>query len=197
MNVQTVSDQELIRNYLSGNEQALEFLIRRHKRNIYSVIYLMVRNRDLADDLFQETFIKIIHTLRKGSYNEEGKFLPWAARIARNLCIDHMRKSQRDLTITDTAGNDLLSFLSVADEEQPNPYEQHRQEVGLKQVILQLPQEQRDVLIMRHWGNLSFKEIADLTEVSINTALGRMRYALSNLKKMLENQQIDISELRA
>lgn len=197
MNAQTVSDQELIRNYLSGNEQALELLIRRHKRNIYSVIYLMVRNRDLADDLFQETFIKIIHTLRKGSYNEEGKFLPWAARVARNLCIDHMRKSQRDLTITDTAGNDVLSFLSVADEEQRNPYEQHKQEMGLKQVILQLPQEQRDVLIMRHWGNLSFKEIADLTGVSINTALGRMRYALTNLKKLLENQQIDISELRA
>jgi RNA polymerase sigma-70 factor (ECF subfamily) len=197
MNVQTVSDQELIREFLSGNEQALDTLIRRHKRNIYSVIYLMVRNRDLADDLFQETFIKIIHTLRKGSYNEEGKFLPWAARVARNLCIDHMRKSQRDLTITDTAGNDVLSFLSVADEDQRNPYEQHRQEVGLKQVIMQLPQEQRDVLIMRHWGNLSFKEIADLTGVSINTALGRMRYALTNLKKLLENQQIDMSELRA
>jgi RNA polymerase sigma-70 factor (ECF subfamily) len=197
MNVQTVSDQELIREFLSGNEQALDTLIRRHKRNIYSVIYLMVRNRDLADDLFQETFIKIIHTLRKGSYNEEGKFLPWAARVARNLCIDHMRKSQRDLTITDTAGNDVLSFLSVADEDQKNPYEQHRQEVGLKQVIMQLPQEQRDVLIMRHWGNLSFKEIADLTGVSINTALGRMRYALTNLKKLLENQQIDMSELRA
>lgn len=190
MNVQTISDQELIHLYLKGNEASLETLIRRHQRAIFNVIYLLVRNRSLADDLFQETFIKIIQKLKDGNYNEEGKFLPWAARVARNLTIDHMRKMKRNVTITDSEGNDIFNYIQIAEESKEDMIIKEQTERGIKHLIKLLPEEQREVLIMRHWGNMSFKEIADATGVSINTALGRMRYAISNLRKMMEKQQL-------
>lgn len=192
MNVQTISDQELIHLYLNGNEACLETLIKRHQKSIYTAIYLLVRDRALAEDIFQETFIKIIHTLRKGNYNEEGKFLPWAARIARNLAIDYIRKMKRDVTITDSAGNDIFSYLRIAEESKEDIIMRQQSEHKVKQLVKQLPEEQREVLIMRHWGDMSFQEIADATGVSINTALGRMRYALNNIRKMMAKQQVDL-----
>ncbi|MFN4971486.1 MAG: RNA polymerase sigma factor [Bacteroidota bacterium] len=189
MNVQTISDQELIRLYLKGNDACLETLIKRHQRNLYTTIYLLVRDRSLAEDIFQETFIKILNTLKNGSYNEEGKFLPWAARVARNLTIDYLRKMKRDVTITDSEGNDILSYLHIAEESKEDLIIRQQSERNIKELVKLLPEEQREVLIMRHWGNMSFKEIADATGVSINTALGRMRYALNNLRKMLDKQQ--------
>jgi RNA polymerase sigma factor (sigma-70 family) len=189
MNVQTISDQELIRLYLKGNDACLETLIKRHQRNLYTTIYLLVRDRSLAEDIFQETFIKILNTLKNGSYNEEGKFLPWAARVARNLTIDYLRKMKRDVTITDSEGNDILSYLHIAEESKEDAMIRQQTERNIKELVKLLPDEQREVLIMRHWGNMSFKEIADATGVSINTALGRMRYALNNLRKMLDKQQ--------
>jgi len=192
MNLQKSSDQELIRLYLNGNEASLEILIKRHQKSVFTAIYLMVRDRSLAEDIFQETFIKIINTLRTSRYNEEGKFGPWAARIGRNLAIDYLRKMKRDVTITDSQGNDIFSYLRIAEESIEDKIIRNQTEMGLKEMVKRLPEEQRQVLIMRHWGDMSFKEIADHTGVSINTALGRMRYALNNIRKMMEQPAIKI-----
>jgi len=192
MNLQKSSDQELIRLYLKGNEASLEILIKRHQKSVYTSIYLMVRDRSLAEDIFQETFIKIINTLRTDRYNEEGKFGPWAARIGRNLAIDYIRKMKRDVTITDSQGNDIFSYLRIAEESVEDKIIRNQTEHSLKELVKLLPEEQRQVLIMRHWGDMSFKEIADNTGVSINTALGRMRYALNNIRKMMETQNVKV-----
>ncbi|MEI6594874.1 MAG: sigma-70 family RNA polymerase sigma factor [Bacteroidota bacterium] len=192
MNLQKTSDQELIRLYLKGNEACLEILIKRHQKSVYTSIYLMVRDRSLAEDIFQETFIKIINTLRTSRYNEEGKFGPWAARIGRNLAIDYLRKMKRDVTITDSQGNDILSYLRIAEESIEDKIIRNQTEHSLKELVKRLPEEQRQVLIMRHWGDMSFKEISDKTGVSINTALGRMRYALNNIRKMMEQQSVKV-----
>jgi RNA polymerase sigma-70 factor (ECF subfamily) len=192
MNLQKSSDQELIRLYLNGNEASLEILIKRHQKSVFTAIYLMVRDRSLAEDIFQETFIKIINTLRTSRYNEEGKFGPWAARIGRNLAIDYLRKMKRDVTITDSQGNDIFSYLRIAEESIEDKIIRNQTEMGLKEMVKRLPEEQRQVLIMRHWGDMSFKEIADHTGVSINTALGRMRYALNNIRKMMEQPAVKI-----
>jgi RNA polymerase sigma factor (sigma-70 family) len=189
MNVQKISDQELIRLYQQGNEASLETLIKRHQRNVYTAIYMLVKNRALAEDLFQETFIKIVNTLRSDKYNEEGKFAPWAARVARNLTIDYIRKMKRDVTITDSEGNDIFNYIMIAEESNEDKIIRAQSEHNIRQLVKKLPEEQRQVLIMRQWGNMSFQEIADSTGVSINTALGRMRYALNNLRKMMEQQQ--------
>jgi len=185
-----ISDQELVHLYIKGNEACLEVLVKRHQRSIFTAIYLLVKNRALAEDIFQEAFIKIIHTLRAGNYNEEGKFGPWAIRIGRNLAIDYLRKQSRDVTITDSEGNDIFSYLNIAEESREDKLIQYQTEQNIKALVKLLPDEQREVLIMRHWGNMSFKEIADATGVSINTALGRMRYALNNLRKMIEKQGV-------
>ena len=191
-NVQQISDQELVHLYIQGNEACLEQLVKRHQRSIFSAIYLLVQNRALAEDIFQETFIKIIQTLRQGNYNEEGKFGPWAVRIGRNLTIDYIRKQKRNLTITDSEGNDILSYIQIAEESREDKLIQYQTEQNIKELVKRLPDEQREVLIMRHWGDMSFKEIADKTGVSINTALGRMRYALNNLRKMMDQQTVKI-----
>jgi RNA polymerase sigma factor (sigma-70 family) len=189
MNIQKISDQELIRLYQQGNEASLEILIKRHQRNVFTAIYLLVKNRALAEDIFQETFIKIVNTLRSDKYNEEGKFAPWAARVARNLTIDYIRKMKRDVTITDSEGNNIFDYISIAEESNEDKIIRAQSEHNIRQLVKRLPEEQRQVLIMRQWGNMSFQEIADSTGVSINTALGRMRYALNNLRKMMEQQQ--------
>lgn len=191
-NVQQISDQELVHLYIQGNEACLEQLVKRHQRSIFSAIYLLVKNRALAEDIFQETFIKIIQTLRQGNYNEEGKFGPWAVRIGRNLTIDYIRKQKRNLTITDSEGNDILSYIQIAEVSREDKLIQYQTEQNIKELVKRLPDEQREVLIMRHWGDMSFKEIADKTGVSINTALGRMRYALNNIRKMMEQQTLKI-----
>jgi len=187
-----ISDEELIAQYLHGNETCLKMLINRHKSKIFTSIYLLVKDRALAEDIFQDAFVKVINTLRKGSYQEEGKFLQWVIRIARNLVIDHFRKLNKLPTISDSEGNDVFSYISIADENREDEIIREQSHDKVRQLIQQLPEEQKEVLILRHYANLSFKEIADLTGVSINTALGRMRYALTNMRKLILKHQISL-----
>lgn len=189
---QLISDQELIDKYLSGNEQALEELIRRHKSKVYTSIYLLVKDSYLAEDIFQDTFVKVINTLRAGKYNEEGKFLPWVVRIAHNLVIDYFRKEKRTPTITNSEGFDIFTTIRFIDENAEDKMVREQSHSDLRKLIERLPEEQKEVLIMRHYGDLSFKEIADATNVSINTALGRMRYALNNLRKMMAQKEMSL-----
>lgn len=189
MSFQTQTDQQLVHLYLKGNESALSELITRHKSRIYTSIYLLVKDEFLAEDIFQDTFIKVIKTLKAGKYNEEGKFLPWVLRIGHNLVIDHFRREKRNPTITNSDGFDIFDVLGIHDESAEEKMVKKQTHDDLKKLIHLLPSEQKEVLIMRHYGDLSFKEIADLTDVSINTALGRMRYALNNLRKMMTNKE--------
>nr|WP_294897063.1 sigma-70 family RNA polymerase sigma factor [uncultured Pedobacter sp.] len=190
MSFQEKTDQELVHLYIKGNESALSELIIRHKSRIYTSIYLLVKDEYLAEDIFQDTFIKVIKTLKAGKYNEEGKFLPWVLRIGHNLVIDHFRKEKRNPTITNADGFDIFDVLGIHDESIEEKMVKQQTHDDLKKLIHYLPSEQKEVLIMRHYGDLSFKEIADLTSVSINTALGRMRYALNNLRKMMTNKEL-------
>ncbi len=185
-----ISDKELLSQYQSGNEAALELLITRHKEKIFTSIYIFVKDRYLAEDIFQDTFIKIIDTLRRGKYKEEGKFLPWAMRIARNLCIDHFRKTKRTPTITNGDGYDIFDILRFDTDNAEDTMIRNQSHDRVRKLVNQLPNEQKEVVILRHYAQLSFKEIAKLTGVSINTALGRMRYALINMRKMIEEKQI-------
>lgn len=192
MKLQLKNDQELIHLYLSGHEPGLEELIRRHKSKIYTSIYLLVKDTYLAEDIFQDTFIKVINTLKAGKYNEEGKFLPWVIRIAHNLVIDHFRKEKRTPVVTSGDGFDIFEVLKFYDESMEERMMREQTHQDLKTLIHLLPSEQKEVLIMRHYGELSFKEIADITNVSINTALGRMRYALNNLRKMMLTKELSL-----
>jgi RNA polymerase sigma-70 factor (ECF subfamily) len=192
MSYQTKSDQELVHLYIKGKEAALTELITRHKSRIYTSIYLLVKDEYLAEDIFQDTFIKVIKTLKQGRYNEEGKFLPWVLRIGHNLVIDYFRKQKRSPVITNTDGFDIFDVLGIYDESAEDKMVKEQTYQDLKQLIHLLPSEQKEVLIMRHYGDLSFKEIADLTQVSINTALGRMRYALNNLRKMISEKELSL-----
>ncbi|GAA4756705.1 MULTISPECIES: RNA polymerase sigma factor [Flavobacterium] len=183
-------DALLVRDYINGNENALAVLINRHQSKIYGFIYSKVLDRDLSDDIFQDTFIKVIKTLKSNSYNEEGKFLPWVMRIAHNLIIDTFR---RDKKMPKYRDSDEFSIFSILMDNSPNIEGQmitEQVESDLLKLINELPDDQREVLEMRIYQDLSFKEIADLTDVSINTALGRMRYAVLNLRKIIEKNQI-------
>ena len=190
MNLQSYNDQDLVKVYITGNENGLQELLRRHKSKIYTSIYLLVKDQYLAEDIFQDAFIKVINTLRSGRYNEEGKFLPWVMRIAHNLVIDHFRKEKRTPIITSSDGMDVFNMLQFYDESAEDKMLRDQTHKDLKEMIHLLPDEQKEVPLMRHYADLSFKEIADLTDVSINTALGRMRYALSNLRKMLKTKEM-------
>jgi len=185
MQYPSLSDHELIHLYLDGNESALETLVFRHKSKVYTSIFLLVKDNYLAEDIFQDTFIKVINTLRAGKYNEEGKFLPWVIRIAHNLVIDHFRKEKRTPMVNVQEGFDIFDVIHVLDENVEDGIIREQNYSELRKLVEKLPEEQKEVLIMRHYGDLSFKEIADITNVSINTALGRMRYALNNLRKMM------------
>jgi RNA polymerase sigma-70 factor (ECF subfamily) len=185
-----LSDAILVKNYVGGDEQALATLIERHQSKIYGFIYSKIQDRDVCDDIFQDTFIKVIRTLKTKTYNEEGKFLPWVMRIAHNLVIDHFRKSKKMPMQRDTEEYSIFSFMS---DESPNIEHKiilDQVEMDLSRLIDELPEDQKEVLVMRIYQDMSFKEIADLTGVSINTALGRMRYALMNLRKVIEKNQI-------
>jgi RNA polymerase sigma factor (sigma-70 family) len=186
------TDQELVHLYIEGSETALAELITRHKSRIYTSIYLLVKDEYLAEDIFQDTFIKVIKTLKARKYNEEGKFLPWVLRIGHNLVIDHFRREKRNPTITNADGFDIFDVLGIYDESIEDKMVKEQNYDDLKVLIHLLPSEQKEVLIMRHYGDLSFKEIADLTQVSINTALGRMRYALNNLRKMMTAKELTL-----
>ncbi len=183
-------DAVLVSDYINGNEKALETLILRHKQRIYSFIYSKVMNRDLTEDLFQDTFIKVINTLKKGKYNEEGKFLPWVMRISHNLVIDHFRKSNRMPKFRNTDEFDIFSVLSDNSLNVESQLINDQIHNDVKELIKELPEDQKEVLIMRLYKDMSFKEISVSTDVSINTALGRMRYALINLRKLVEEKKI-------
>jgi RNA polymerase sigma factor (sigma-70 family) len=190
MNKVTVSDSQLMSLYKRGNENAFEQLVKRHKSRIFTTIYLIVKDKYVAEDLLQDTFIKVVNTVKSGRYNEEGKFLPWVLRIAHNLAIDHFRKEKRYPTIVMEDGSRVFNTLNFAEESAETG--QIRKEVygKLRGLIYELPDVQKEVLIMRHFMKMSFQEIADSTGVSINTALGRMRYALINLRKKMEKHNI-------
>ncbi|MEO5570457.1 MAG: sigma-70 family RNA polymerase sigma factor [Bacteroidia bacterium] len=193
MHQNDVGDNDLIVSYLNGNENCLQQLILRHERKIFTSIVVLVKDKELAEDIFQETFIKIINTLRSGNYQEEGKFIHWAVRIAHNLVIDHFRKSNRMPMLRDTDDYSVVNNLKLTDEniEDKMVREQLHKEIRL--LVEELPFDQREVVIMRHFADMSFKEIAETTDVSINTALGRMRYALINLRRLIKRKKISVT----
>jgi RNA polymerase sigma-70 factor (ECF subfamily) len=187
-------DALLVKNYIAGDENALVILINRHQSKIYGFIYSKINNRDLAEDIFQDTFMKVIKTLKSNCYNEEGKFLPWVMRISHNLIMDHYRKNQKMPMLRET---DEFSIFSVLQETSPNVEKRIISELieqDLQKIIKELPDDQREVLVMRIYQDYSFNEIAEITGVSINTALGRMRYALLNLRKVIEKNQIILTD---
>jgi RNA polymerase sigma-70 factor (ECF subfamily) len=190
MESNALSDSFLVIKYINGDEKSLEVLILRHKQRIFSFILSKVLDKEIAEDIFQDTFIKVIKTLKRGKYNEEGKFLPWVMRIAHNLIIDHFRRNKRMPKFNNTDEFDIFSIISddVLNVEKQLIKEQILSHV--KELIEELPDDQKEVLIMRMYRDMSFKEIAENTDVSINTALGRMRYALINLRKVIEKHQI-------
>ncbi|MEX0968217.1 MAG: sigma-70 family RNA polymerase sigma factor [Bacteroidia bacterium] len=186
------SDEQLIQQYIDGHETSLKLLINRHQTKLFSSIYLLVKDRCLAEDIFQDTFVKVIKTLKKGNYQEQGKFLPWVMRIARNLVIDYYRKTSKMPSVTDPDGFDIFSVIKIAEENREDEMIREQSHGRLRLLIQQLPDEQKEVLILRHYAEMPFREIAELTGVSINTALGRMRYALNNLRKLIEKHQITL-----
>lgn len=188
--ISSLSDFELIQSFQQGNSTALESLILRHKDRLFTSIQLLVRDKYLAEDIFQETFIRVIDTLRSRRYNEEGKFLPWVMRIARNLCVDHFRKVKRAPAIKTGDNQDLFEVLNVSDETMEDKMIRNQSHDRVRHLLDELPSDQREVIILRHYADMSFKEIAQLTDCSINTALGRMRYGLINLRKMMTQRQI-------
>jgi RNA polymerase sigma-70 factor (ECF subfamily) len=185
-----LSDQELIARYTGGDETAFETLLQRYKGKIYTSIYLFVKDRALAEDIFQEVFIKIIDTLRKGKYNHEGKFVQWAMRISYNMCVDYHRRNKRRSHINPTEEFDIFDVLRVGDDAADTLIMRSETHNRIRRLVDSLPEEQREVVILRHYADMSFKEIASLTRVSINTALGRMRYALINIRKMMVEREI-------
>jgi RNA polymerase sigma-70 factor (ECF subfamily) len=188
-NVQ-IPDALLVQNYVAGDENALATLINRHQSKIYGFIYSKVSDRDLTDDIFQDTFIKVIKTLKSNSYNEEGKFLPWVMRIAHNLIIDHFRKTKKMPLFRETEEFSIFSIMTDASLSIEDELITFQVEKDLKKMVESLPFEQKEVLEMRIYQDLSFKEISEITDVSINTALGRMRYAILNLRKVIDKHQI-------
>jgi len=190
------NDNQLVTDYINGDENSLGILLQRHKRKVYTSIYLLVRNKELTEDIFQDTFVKVIHSLKSGYYQEEGKFLPWVLRIARNLVIDYFRRDKKIQTIQhivneDGEETDIFSVLNIQKNDD-HEIEKKEFKKKIRSLIDLLPNEQKEVLLMRIYYDMSFKEISDFSQVSINTSLGRMRYALINLKKMLESKQISV-----
>jgi RNA polymerase sigma factor (sigma-70 family) len=190
MKRELIQDAELVSNYINGDESALSILIERHKQKIYSFIYSKVYDRDITEDIFQDTFIKVIRTLKRGKYNEEGKFLPWVMRIAHNLVIDYFRKNSRMPKFDNSGDFSIFSVLSDSSLNAEKSMIKDQVESDVRRVIEELPEDQKQVLLMRMYQDMSFKEISERTGVSINTALGRMRYALINMRKVIEQNNI-------
>src|SRR4028118_67355 len=185
-----LSDHELINSFIAGNVNAFEVLVLRHKDKLYTSILFLVKDKFLAEDIFQDVFIRVIDTVRSGRYTEEGKFLPWAMRIAHNLCVDYFRKVKRTPTIKNSEDQDIFEVLNFTEESAEDKLIKKQSHNRVKDMLNQLPEDQREVIILRHYADMSFKEIAALTDCSINTALGRMRYGLINLRKMMVQKQI-------
>ncbi len=192
MQVTSLNDQQLIHRYLDGDERSFEELLKRHKQKIYTSIYLFVKNQSLAEDIFQEVFIKIIDTLRKGKYNHEGKFVQWAMRISYNMCVDYFRRNKRRPKVSPTDTFDIFDVLQTGDDNAEQAIMKSQTHEKIRKLVDMLPDEQREVVILRHYADMSFKEISQLTRVSINTALGRMRYALINIRKMIEEKEVSL-----
>ncbi len=191
MNVRVLSDQQLLNNYLSGDQSAISQLIDRHRRRVSDYIRMMVKDRDLADDIFQETFIKVIRVIDEGRYTDNGKFLSWVLRIAHNQVIDHFRQMKQVGKVTEAdAGYDILNTMKFSSRTVEDQIIDAQIESQVRAMVDALPEEQREVVMMRYFSGMSFKEIAEHTDVSINTALGRMRYALINLRKMMKEKQL-------
>ncbi|WHT38935.1 MULTISPECIES: sigma-70 family RNA polymerase sigma factor [Myroides] len=186
-------DATLVHHYVGGNEQALEILIKRHQAKIFGFIFSKLDDVELTNDIFQDTFIKVINTLKTGKYNEEGKFISWVMRIAHNLIMDHYRREKRVVIHNDTAQTPFFTFLKDDSETIEETLINNQITEDLQQLILELPEDQQEVIRMRLYQDLSFKEIAEVTDVSINTALGRMRYAIINLRRLMEKKQISLS----
>jgi len=191
LNHQT-TDAALVSAFLAGEESALQILISRYKDKLYTSIYMLVKDKYLAEDLFQDAFLKMIRTMREGNYSEQGKFLPWAMRVSHNLCMDYFRRTRRKIPVINQNGEDVLQLLAGLEDSSETHMERRQTQQSIRQLIEQLPEEQREVITLRIYGELSFKEIADLTSVSINTALGRMRYALINLRRMITEKQMSL-----
>ncbi|MCB0540795.1 MAG: sigma-70 family RNA polymerase sigma factor [Chitinophagales bacterium] len=185
-----IKDKELVRNYLNGDESALQTLIIKHKEKVFTSILMFTKDKYLAEDLFQDTFIKVIDKLKAGKYKEEGKFLPWVMRMAYNICIDHYRKSKRKPKLTNADGFDIFDILPLADSSPEDVMMDGQSKNRVRRLLDELPEEQKEVVLLRHYYDFSFKEISELTGVSINTALGRMRYSLINLRKIVAEKQI-------
>ncbi|MBG6109539.1 RNA polymerase sigma-70 factor (ECF subfamily) [Flavobacterium sp. CG_23.5] len=183
-------DALLVQDYVSGNENALATLIKRHESKIYGFIYSKISDRDISNDIFQDTFIKVIRTLKSNSYNEEGKFLPWVMRISHNLIVDHYRKTKKMPMFRETEQFSIFSIMSDDSLSIENKLITEQVEMDIKRLIEELPVDQKEVLVMRMYQDMSFKEISEVTGVSINTALGRMRYALMNMRKVIDKHQI-------
>ncbi len=187
---QQFTDQQLIHLFKDGTAEAMETLVLRHKDKLYTSIFLLVKDKYLAEDLFQDMFIKVIDTFRNNRYTEEGKFLPWAMRIAHNLCVDHFRRVKRTPTIKTSDNHDIFEVLNFSTENAEEKMMKNQSYDRIRRMLDLLPEEQREVIVLRHYADLSFKEIASLTNCSINTALGRMRYGLINMRKMMMEKQI-------
>lgn len=185
-----VNDSSLVSLYEHGDETAFEELLKRHKSKVYTTILLIVKDTYIAEDLLQDTFIKAVNTIKSGRYNEQGKFLPWITRIAHNLAIDFFRRERRYPTVVLEDGSNILNTLNFAEDSAETQQIKKETYARLRVLIQQLPEKQREVLIMRHYADMSFQEIADATGVSVNTALGRMRYALINLRKQMNKYPI-------
>lgn len=186
----TLADKQLISAYIKGDEKALEALLDKHRSRVFSYIMVTIKDRQLAEDFFQDTFVKVIKTLKAGKYNEEGKFLPWVMRIAHNLMIDHFRKIKKMPMAKSTPEFDIFDTISGDEVNGDELLEKAQLKKDLKALILQLPEEQKEVVQLRMYYDMSFKEIGEYSNVSINTALGRMRYALINLRKLMEENQL-------
>ncbi len=194
MKYSSLSDQDLVQAYIKGDHSAIEVLINKHRSKVYTYILLTIKNQQLAEDLFQETFIKVIQSLRAGKYKDNGKFLSWVIRIAHNLIIDHFRKEKQMNTVSnDDTEVDLFNSKKLSDSNIEELIINSQIKSEIRVLINELPDDQREVVLLRHYGGLSFKEIADQTDVSINTALGRMRYALINLRKLIQEKNLSLT----
>jgi RNA polymerase sigma-70 factor (ECF subfamily) len=189
-----ISDYELIERFIKGEESCFDQIIRRHKNKVFAYISLYIRDQALAEDLFQDTFMKVIQSVRNGKYQDNGKFISWVMRIAHNLIIDHFRRQKQINTVSnDDYESDLFNSKKFAEDNVEDDMIKRQIQKDVRRMISSLPDDQREVVILRHYSGLSFREIADITDVSINTALGRMRYALINMRKMMEEKNISLT----
>jgi RNA polymerase sigma factor (sigma-70 family) len=196
LKLQQLSDQDLVKRFIQGDQTSIEVLINRHKSKVYTYIILIVKNQSLAEDIFQDTFIKVIKSLKEGKYKDNGKFVSWVIRIAHNLTIDHFRKEKQINTyLNEDYEADIFNSRKLAENTIEDIMVESQIIKEIRLLIDELPEDQKQVILLRHYGGLSFKEIADQTDVSINTALGRMRYALINLRKLIEQKNLSLTKI--